>query len=203
MPEVKSRREQYTEATRAALLDTATRMFAEKGYAGTTLADVAATAQVTRGAVYHHFENKQALFRAVFERLESEAMRDSREAYESSDDPVQGAFAAVERFLERSCETVYSEVVWSLGPIALGWHDWRECEEQFAFGLIEKILRDLVDSGRAESVPIEATTHMVFSMLGSAGMVLAEADDADKPRIKAEFVEVMGRFVGGLLAREG
>jgi len=58
-----SRRELYSEATRAALLDEATRLFATRGYAGTSLEDVAVASQVTRGAVYHHFDGKQALFR--------------------------------------------------------------------------------------------------------------------------------------------
>ncbi len=71
MPEVKSRRELYSEATRAALLDEATTLFAERGYAGTSLEDVASASQVTRGAVYHHFASKQALFEAVLELQEA------------------------------------------------------------------------------------------------------------------------------------
>src|SRR5215471_15831561 len=70
MPQVKSRRELYSEATRAALLDEATRLFAAHGYAGTSLEDVASASQVTRGAVYHHFEGKQALFEAVLDAQE-------------------------------------------------------------------------------------------------------------------------------------
>src|SRR6266702_432282 len=66
MPQVRSRRELYSEATRAALLDEATRLFAERGYAGTSLEDVASASQVTRGAVYHHFEAKHALFEAGY-----------------------------------------------------------------------------------------------------------------------------------------
>ena len=67
MQQVRSRRELYSEATRAALLDEATRLFAQRGYAGTSLEDVAAASQVTRGAVYHHFDGKQALFEAVLD----------------------------------------------------------------------------------------------------------------------------------------
>src|SRR5919106_1061788 len=66
MSRPKSRRELYSEATRAALLETATAMFAERGFAGTSLDDIAVATQVTRGAVYHHFESKQAVFEAVF-----------------------------------------------------------------------------------------------------------------------------------------
>ncbi|HEX2176531.1 MAG TPA: TetR family transcriptional regulator, partial [Nocardioidaceae bacterium] len=73
MPDVKSRREQYSEATRAALLEAATALFHERGFGGTALEDVAAAAQVTRGAVYHHFTNKRDLFEAVIDALETQA----------------------------------------------------------------------------------------------------------------------------------
>ena len=74
MQQVRSRRELYSEATRAALLDEATRLFATRGYAGTSLEDVAAASQVTRGAVYHHFDGKQALFEAVLDAQETRAI---------------------------------------------------------------------------------------------------------------------------------
>lgn len=57
-----------TEATRTALLDAARRLFVEKGYAQTATPDIVAAAGVTRGALYHHFEDKKALFLAVAER---------------------------------------------------------------------------------------------------------------------------------------
>jgi AcrR family transcriptional regulator len=59
-----------TEQTRQALIDAARRLFVEKGYAETATPDIAAEAGVTRGALYHHFDDKKALFRAV---IESEA----------------------------------------------------------------------------------------------------------------------------------
>src|SRR5881392_4304800 len=69
-----SRRELYSEATRAALLDEATRLFAARGYTGTSLEDVAVASQVTRGAVYHHFDGKRALFEAVLDAQETRAI---------------------------------------------------------------------------------------------------------------------------------
>ena len=80
MSTAKSRRDQFSEATRAALLDAATRRLATLGFAGTSLEDVAADIQATRGAVYHHFSSKRALFEAVFEDLEHEAVQVSLKA---------------------------------------------------------------------------------------------------------------------------
>ena len=62
-----------TEATRAQLVEAARKLFIGKGYADTATPDIAAAAGVTRGALYHHFEDKRALFRVVCER-EAEAV---------------------------------------------------------------------------------------------------------------------------------
>jgi AcrR family transcriptional regulator len=59
-----NKRVQQGEATRGVLIDTAQQLFAERGYAGTSTTDIVAAAQVTRGALYHHFEDKEDLFRA-------------------------------------------------------------------------------------------------------------------------------------------
>lgn len=61
-------KEEATE-TRRRLLDAASRAFVARGYGATTLEEVARLAQVTRGAVYHHFGGKLELFAAVVERL--------------------------------------------------------------------------------------------------------------------------------------
>src|SRR5437773_5827824 len=114
MQDVKSRREMYSEATRAALLDAATTLFAERGYAGTSLEDVATAARVTRGAVYHHFAGKQALFEAVLDQQERQA--DAQiVAAAVADDPWQAATQALDAFLTKCCEPAYSRLVWVEG----------------------------------------------------------------------------------------
>ena len=55
--------------TRHAILDAAERVFQERGVSHTSLAEIAAAAGVTRGAIYWHFANKSDVFDALFERV--------------------------------------------------------------------------------------------------------------------------------------
>lgn len=57
------------QATRHRLLDAAEHVFSAKGVSRTSLNDIAATAGVTRGAIYWHFKNKTDLFHAMMERI--------------------------------------------------------------------------------------------------------------------------------------
>ena len=61
-----------SEATRAALIAGARELFAQRGYTAVSTAEIVDRARVTRGALYHHFEDKRALFAAVHEGLEAE-----------------------------------------------------------------------------------------------------------------------------------
>ena len=196
----KSRRDQFSEATRAALLEAATRRFATLGFAGTSLEDVAADIRATRGAVYHHFSSKKALFEAVFEKLETEAVRQSAEAGERGEDPWQRALLALDSFLETCTDPVYGRIVWQEAPIALGWVRWEELENKFAFGLIEEYVRALVEGGHVVDLPVETTSRLAFCMLGGAGQALSRAAEADKPRLQDEYRTVIGRMLAGLAA---
>ncbi|MBX4957700.1 TetR family transcriptional regulator [Rhizobium lentis] len=84
---------QRTEQTRQALMDAGRRLFVEKGYAETATPEIAAAAGMTRGALYHHFEDKKALFRAVVER-EARAVAETIEARSTPDCPPRAALLA-------------------------------------------------------------------------------------------------------------
>ena len=72
-----SRRQEYSSSTRKALVKSAADLFAERGYAGTSLDEVVSAARVTKGALYHHFAGKLALFQAVFDQCEAGAVNGS------------------------------------------------------------------------------------------------------------------------------
>src|SRR4051812_6097283 len=97
------RRETDAMATRDALVDAALELFTERGYAAVGTEEIVARAKVTRGALYHHFEDKRDLFRAVFERVEADLMERIGESLEATDDPWELLLAGVASFLD-ACE---------------------------------------------------------------------------------------------------
>ena len=197
MPEVKSRRELYSAATRAALLDEATTLFAERGYAGTSLEDVASASRVTRGAVYHHFASKQALFEAVLDLQEQRATTEILAAAGAAD-PWEAAMLALDTYLTHCCDPVYGRLVWLEGPAALGWHRWRECEKKYSYGLVEQFIRDLVEGGYVDGRAFDSLVQFSFWMLGGAGLAVAEAPPEDKPRVRDEWGYLIGQAISSL-----
>jgi AcrR family transcriptional regulator len=185
VPEVKSRRGEYTEATRRALLDAAAALFTERGFARTSLDDVAAVARVTKGAIYHHFASKPGLFEALFDELELSENGAARAAFEAEQDPTTGALAALDQFLLACSEPVYGTIVFREAPLALGWDAWRRCEEKYSYALLRDMLDGLAEAGR---IPVsgEVLPSIAFGMLGAAGQLLARTPEPDRERVRAE-----------------
>lgn len=196
MTVVKSRRDMYAEATRAALVEEATKLFAERGFAATSLDDVARAASVTRGAVYHHFAGKQALFSAVVEELEQQMIERIAKSMTVHEDIWDAAMAAIDAFCDACLDPVYSTVVWREGISALGWDGLHACAEKYSVELIESSARALVDAGYFPGEAFDTSVRMVFHMFGSAAMTLAAAED--KQRVRDEVANVLKRMFGGL-----
>ncbi|GAA5116502.1 TetR/AcrR family transcriptional regulator [Pseudonocardia adelaidensis] len=200
MSRPKSRRELYSEATRAALLETATAMFAERGFARTSLDDIAVATQVTRGAVYHHFESKQAVFEAVFDALEQDMTARVSAAAAGQPDAWQAAMAALDAFLDLCCEDRYGRLCWLEGPLALGWARWMDYEKKYAFALIDGFLQAARAEGLLAPVPAPTSSELVFHLLGGAGRIIAEAQGADRRALRDDCAVTIRRMLNGMRA---
>jgi AcrR family transcriptional regulator len=200
VPEVKSRRGEYTEATRRALLDAAADLFTERGFAKTSLDDIAAVARVTKGAIYHHFASKPGLFEALFDELELSENGAARAAFEAEPDPTIGALAALDQFLLACSEPVYGTLVFREAPLALGWDAWRLCEEKYSYALLSDMLDALAAAGRLPAGRGEALTSIAFGMLGAAGQLLARTPAPDRERVRTECRVPFVALLGGLAA---
>ena len=185
-----------SEATRNALIGTARRLFAERGYAGVGTEEIVRAAGVTRGALYHHFDGKTGLFRAVFEQVESElAARFAEEAL-SVPDAWEAMVAGLELFLEVCREQEVRQIALIDAPPVLGWAAWREVESRYSRGLIQAGIENMIQAGITRPQPVDPLAHAILGMLTEAGLYVANAEDADGA--KAEMEDVLRGMLEGL-----
>jgi hypothetical protein len=116
-------------------------------------------------------------------------------------DPWDAAILALDAYLQQCCDPVYGRLVWVEGPAALGWRRWRECERNYAYGLVERFIRDLVDGGYLDGKGFDTLVQFSFWMLGGAGLAVAEAPPRDKPRVRDEWGHLIGQAIGSLRIR--
>jgi AcrR family transcriptional regulator len=197
----KSRREEYSATTRQALLDSATAMFADRGYAKTSLDEIAAGARVTKGALYGHFASKQALFLAVLEDLEARTTQEVQRAAAAADTPWESAIAGLDAFLRACCDTVYGTVVMREGPVALPYAEWCAAEEVHSYRLVVEMVQMLVDAGEVDPLPLEAAARIVHAVVGAAAMLIAAAEPADRAQAFEDSRTVVLRLAEGIRRR--
>ena len=123
---VKSRKLEQSEATRAALIKTARKLFGRLGYAATDIETVARRTRVTRGALYHHFKDKRDLFSAVFD-LEQQKLAEiggeAAGAALSGSGVWDGMLAATNAFLDACLDPAVQRIVLIDALAVLGWND--------------------------------------------------------------------------------
>ena len=195
-----SRRAAYSASTKRALIDVAEQLFTEHGYTATSLDAIVAGADVTKGALYHHFSGKQALFEAVFERVEVESSKSIQKAIKNKKDPWVKARSGLRAFLEVVQEPRYRRIVVQEGPSVLGYERYREQEERSTFATVVEILRAVLEAGHwsLEEEMVQTFARIFFGAMSSAGESVAGSDDATAA---AERVEVaIGFIIAGFQA---
>ena len=187
-----------SEATRAALVAAARPLFAERGFAGVGTEEIVRAAGVTRGALYHQFRDKEELFAAVFELLESElAQRTAAAAGASgSTDPLVELSVGAEAWLDACTEPEIQRIVLLDGPAVLGWERWREIGTRYGRGLVEAVLQLAVDAGRLPPQPIRPLAHILMGAVDEAALYVATADDPAAARV--EVGAVLDRLITAL-----
>ena len=169
-----------TESTRQALVDSALDLFTKRGYAGTSLDTIVKRARVTKGALYHHFSGKQALFEAVFDRVERRALEQLAAVVDGDGTAWDRAMAGVKAYVRVCLEPAYQRIVIHEAPVVMGWERWREAEEQFSYGLVRATVEALVDAGEIEPLPVEVTARVLFGALSAGAEAIASSAEPKK-----------------------
>jgi AcrR family transcriptional regulator len=169
-----------TEATRGRLIATARRLFAEKGFAATSTEEILSEAEVSRGALYHHFSTKTDLFQATFEAVEDELTAKILEVATAGGqtDPIEILQLGFAAFLDECRNPEVQRIVMLEGPTVLGWDVWHELDERYAFGTVKAVLAIAAEMGRVDPTTVDSLAHLLVGAIMQAGMVVARADDA-------------------------
>jgi AcrR family transcriptional regulator len=167
-------------------LDAARELFAEVGYHGAPAEEIVRRAGVTRGAMYHHFEDKRGLFRAVVEEIEAEidelVLKAAREAFRESEDALEAWMAGFYASLDVYSRPDVRRIQLVDSPAVLSWEEWREIDAAHAVAQIEAGLELLIDQGVIRRQPVGPLAHLLHGATTEAAMYVAFAEDPEKAR---------------------
>jgi AcrR family transcriptional regulator len=187
------------QGTTRALLDAARCLFAERGYHGTAAEEIVRRTGLTRGALYHHFEDKKDLFRAVVDEMEGEIDRRIEEAERAQAGLPEAVMAGYRVFLDAALDPDMRRTFFLDGPSVLGW-EWHEIDARHAVGKIEEGLEALIDEGLMKPQPVRPLARLINGALLEAAFFVAASDDPVAAR--DEVWDAMERLLGGLMNRQ-
>jgi len=198
--EIKRRtQEERSAATRVALIAAARRLWGLRGYADVGTPEIAAAAGVTRGAMYHQFTDKAALFREVVEAVEQDVMaRMATVVAESgATTPAAAIRAAVDAWLEVSGDPEVRQLILLDAPSVLGWAAFRDVAQRYSLGMTEQLLTEAIRAGQLARQPVRPLAHVLIGALDEAAMVIATAEDPKRAR--RETGQVLHRLIDAML----
>jgi len=172
-----TRRAAQGRATREQLIEVATGLFAERGYEETSIEAVLAAAGVSRGALYHHFGGKDALFEAVLETVENGVTARLTAEIAGAPDAVSAVESAALAWIEMAGDPLIQRIILIDAPSVLGLERWRALNEEYSLGATRALLQAVADEGHLSPDLVAPFAQMLLGALDEAAMAIARADD--------------------------
>jgi AcrR family transcriptional regulator len=153
-----------TAATRALLIGAARKLFADKGFADVSTQAIVAAAGVTRGALYHQFDDKANLFAAVYEEVERDLVAEIAQQITTAQplDPLEAMRMGARLFLDLCAAPDVQQIVLIDAPAVLGWDEWRAVGMKYGLGVIEGMLAHAIAEGVIPEQPVRPTAHVLL-----------------------------------------
>ena len=192
---VKSRKADHAADTRRALVASARRLFGQRGYTATSLDDVCERAGVTKGALYHHFRNKEDLFVDALEEVEEDLVRAGAAKVQPTLDLWDGLRAASGGFLD-ACSRPGNRRIIMEAPAVLGWQRCRELEDRHGVALLRSSLEHAAAGGTIASRNPGVLAQLLVGLFNEAGTIVASASDPESTR--AAVSEELDALIHGL-----
>jgi AcrR family transcriptional regulator len=164
-------------STRAAIMEAARELFGEAGFHATGTSEITARAEMTRGALYHHFADKEQLFEEVCRVVSAELVGQSNQSVAAlSGDlwlKVTEAFRHYLGLVATSRE--YQRILLIDGPVVLGWTRWRKLQSEFVARGTADALRLLIGAGLMAEQPVDPMAHLIQAALNDAALDIANS----------------------------
>jgi len=180
-----SRRQEYAAQTRQALVDAAAILFARQGFRKTSLAKISEQARVTKGALYHHFQDKEEIFCACY-RQQIVTLASSLTAIEVSADPWDTLWDRCRAFLAYGREHRSPTISLQEAISVLGWERWRSIDTEYTMGLVREAVEELVNTGLFKPYPVNLLSELLYGMLVECSMSIVRATNKRKAYEDAE-----------------
>lgn len=190
-----------SEDTRGELVRHARELFVHRGYAATTVGSIVRRAGMTKGALYHHFQDKEEIFRAVLEEMQSELTQGLREAAATRSDPLERLEVMARCYLRSSARPDFGPLVVVEAPAVLGWKEWCELTERHAASLFASVLAEAMQGGLVRREPPQEVARILLGTLDTAARVTATADSTESAG--EDVWRTVARFLEGLRSRQG
>jgi len=193
---VKRRQEENSAATRTALLKVARKLFAERGYAETATEEVVTRAGVTRGALYHHFRDKQDLFKAVLHEEQLKLASTIKTVAMREPDPWRALIAGCHAFLDACLDSAVQQIVLIDAPAVLGWEGWRETDASYYLAGVKGAIQAAIDAQLIPAQAVDPLAHIILGALNEAAMLIAHAEDEEVAR--RDVSAIVDRLLAGI-----
>ena len=183
--------------TRTALVRAGRELFSERGFGATATEEIVARAGVTRGALYHQFADKRALFLAVFEAVEEDLVERLARVLAGESDAARMIEIGCGAFLDACMGAEVRRIALIDAPSVVGWQKWREVDARYGLGLLRGVLERAVSQGVLEAPRIDELSHLLLGALSEAAMVVAHS--GDDPRVREGVDQSLRWLIGRLI----
>jgi AcrR family transcriptional regulator len=181
---------EQTRRTRRAIIERSRHLFATKGYAATGTEEIISELGITRGALYHQFNDKLGVFKAVIVEAYNEITDYIQTKIQPFDDNWQQLIIGCQAFLEVAQQEELRRLVFIEAPAVLAADDLVEMD-QYAFGLLHKSIQIAVDEGKLNTIDAEGFAHLVNGSLNELAAWVAQSNDPERLKTAQCLVETL------------
>jgi AcrR family transcriptional regulator len=182
-----------------AILTAARRLFGAQGFAATTMDDIAEGAGLAKGAVYHHFKTKEAVFEAVFDQVSRDLVAEIDRAARAEKDVLAAMVAGTQHYFAACAKGPTGRIILRDGPAVLGWERWRAIDAEHFGGKMPRALAAAMESGLIARQPVEPLARLLLGAVTEAAVACSGRSDI--ARAGAEYARAFRSLIEALRVR--